>query len=97
MTSSKACHACASEAVEAKASIDTLTAGIEYCDTYLLCTPCNSWTQLTWKDSWTGSSTIFRTTISSSHAERDIELIEKCPSPSDAWCECPSHQSLQRG
>lgn len=74
-----------------------MTAGIEYADTYLVCSSCESWTLLTWKDSWSGSSTVFRETISASHAERDIALIDQCGTPSDAWCECPSHLSLQRG
>ena len=97
MSSARVCHACHSEELEHHASIDTFTVGIEYSDGYYQCTSCESWTLLSWKDSWAGEATTFRTTVSAERATEAVALIAKCKDPHDAWCRCPVHRKMERG
>ena len=67
--------------------------GDEYIYSFFFCAACGVYTQELYHDRFCGEDSVgFSGPIPKARGDELVELILKCPDPTDKTCECPSHK-----
>ena len=67
--------------------------GDEYVFSFFFCPTCEVYTQETYHDRFLGEESVrVSGPIPKARGDALVELIRKCPDPTDKHCTCPAHQ-----
>lgn len=75
------------------AGFSVFAQGDERIDSWFYCRDCHSWTVEEYLDVFVGESRIsIRGPFAFEVGSRFVDIIRRCPTPMDKWCECPAHR-----
>lgn len=77
---------------ESLASICGEVFGDEYIDTFYRCAHCAAYCRESFRDRFSGPNSARMEPLEPRAAEALIELVRRCPSPSDEDCRCEAHR-----
>ncbi len=94
----KSCNADLGEAEGRVAFICAEVMGDEYIESYWYCDACEMYMKGNLRDPFHGEiKESGGGQLSKEKGDRLIDLISKCPDPSDERCRCPAHQEMRGG
>lgn len=79
------------------ASFCTMGQGDEYTDRYWVCRKCGWFLRRSFRESFASQeeTEYGSTALEPEKGQAIIDLIKKCPKPTDKWCDCEVHKHFE--